>query len=575
MISISIRFERPHFLSSLIVASLQMAFSFSHPYHFAPAYARPVAYFCMEYAIHQPLKIYAGGLGYLAGSHLRSAFALQQNLVGIGILWKYGYYDQTRKSDQTMDVLFQEKVYGFLKKTDIKFTIRVSGNDVWVTAFYLPPEIFNTAPLFLLTTDLPENDYLAKTISHKLYDSNPETAIASAMLLGLGGARLLEYLEWRPEIYHLNESHALPLAFYLYDKYKSLAELKKRLVFTNHTPEPGGNPLTRLSLLEKMGYFCNVPLTEVNAITQNEGDLFNHTLAALRLSSIANGVSQMHKRTLASIWGSYAGICPVISITNAQNFSYWANEEMCRALSEENNEGLRSIKKKGKDQLFELVADQNGEIFDRDILTLVFAKRIAGYKRADLLFRHMDRFEQLVTNRDRPIQIIWAGKPYPMDYTSIGVFDKIVHLCKSFANCSVLVGYELKLSKMLKQAADVWLNVPRITHEASGTSGMTAAMNGAINLSIPDGWFPEFARDKVNCFVIPPSDPSWPEHQQDDADANSLIDVLEKEIVPMYYDYPERWLSIIKNSMQDIIPAFDSNRMADEYYTLLYARAGS
>ena len=201
---------------------------------------------------------------------------------------------------------------------------------------------------------------------------------------------------------------------------------------------------------------------------------------------------------------------------------------MCRALSEENNEGIRSIKKKGKDQLFELVADQNGEIFDRDFLTLVFAKRIAGYKRADLLFRHMDRFEQLVTNRDRPIQIIWAGKPYPMDYTSIGVFDKIVHLCKSFANCSVLVGYELKLSKMLKQAADVWLNVPRITHEASGTSGMTAAMNGAINLSIPDGWFPEFARDKVNCFVIPPSDPSWPEHQQDDADANSLIDVLEK-----------------------------------------------
>lgn len=551
-----------------------MKFSFSHPYSFAPAYSTPVAYFCMEYAIHQPLKIYAGGLGYLAGSHLRSAFALKQNLVGIGILWKYGYYDQVRKSDQAMDVLFQEKVYGFLKRTDIRFTIRVSGHDIWVAAWYLPPEVFNTAPLFLLTTDLPENDYLAKTISHKLYDSNPETAIAAAMLLGLGGARLLEYLEWKPAVYHMNESHALPLAFYLYNQYKSIAELKKRLVFTNHTPEPGGNLQTRLSLLEKMGYFCDVPLTEVNAITQNQGDLLNHTLSALRLSSIANAVSNLHKQTLLSIWQGYAGICPLISITNAQNFSYWADEEMYKTLAENNDGALRNRKRNGKDQLFELVADQNGEIFDRDILTLVFAKRITGYKRADLLFRNMERFVQLVSNKDRPIQIIWAGKPYPMDYTSIGVFDKIVHLCKSWSNCSVLAGYELKLSKMLKQAADVWLNTPRITHEASGTSGMTAAMNGAVNLSIPDGWFPEFARDKINCFVIPPSDPSWPEHQQDDADCDRLFDVLEKEIIPMYYDYPDRWLSIVKNSMRDIVPQFDSNRMAREYYELLYTRAG-
>src|SRR5688572_1565457 len=156
-----------------------MNFSFNHPYKFAPEYSKPVAYFCMEYAIHQPLKIYAGGLGFLAGSHMRSAFELKQNMVGVGILWKYGYYDQVRKSDQAMDILFQEKVYGFLQKTGIKFTIPVSKHDVWVTAYYLPPEIFNTAPLFLLSTDLPENDYLANTISHKLYDFNPEAKIAA------------------------------------------------------------------------------------------------------------------------------------------------------------------------------------------------------------------------------------------------------------------------------------------------------------------------------------------------------------------------------------------------------------
>jgi starch phosphorylase len=547
-----------------------MSFRVKHPYTFAREYAMPVAYFCMEFAIHQPLKIYAGGLGFLAGSHLRSAYALKQNLVGIGILWKYGYYDQVRKSDQTMDVLFQEKVYGFLKKTDIKFTIKVNSHEVWVTAYYLPPEIFHTAPLFLLSTDLPENDYLAKTISHKLYDSNPETTIAAAILLGQGGARLLELLDWEPAVYHLNESHALPLAFYLYKKYRSIPELKTRLVFTNHTPEPGGNPQTHVSLLEKMGYFCGVPLAEVNALVQYENNILNHTLAALRLSGRANAVSGLHQKTLVNMWAGYRGICPLISITNAQNYEYWANAEMYKALKEEDDNALRDHKRICKEQLFELVADQNGEIYDPDVLTLVFAKRIAGYKRADLLFRKMERFIQIVTNKQRPVQIIWAGKPYPMDYNAIGVFDKIVDLCKTYTNCSVLVGYELRLSKLLKQGADVWINVPRITHEASGTSGMTAAMNGAINVSIPDGWFPEFARDKENCFVIPPANPHWPDHQQDDADADSLLDVLEKQVIPMYYDDPDRWLTIVKNSMTDIIPRFDSDRMVDEYYEKMY-----
>jgi glycogen phosphorylase len=547
-----------------------MKFSFSHPYSFAEAYKKPVAYFCMEYAIHQPLKIYAGGLGFLAGSYLRSAFALKQNLVGIGILWKYGYYDQVRKSDQTMDVLFQEKLYGFLQKTDIKFTIRVSQHDVWVTAYYLAPEIFHTAPLFLLSTDLPENDYLARTISHKLYDSNPETKIASAILLGVGGARLVEQLAWQPEVFHLNESHALPLAFYLYDKYKDIDKLKKHLVFTNHTPEEGGNPRTDISLLEKMEYFGNVPVTEVRAITQTDGELLNHTLAALRLSGRANGVSKLHLQTLTRMWRGFKDLRPLISITNAQNFVYWADKPMYEALAKGDDEALRKRKSICKEQLFECVADQNGEILDKAVFTLVFAKRIAGYKRADLLFRNMDRFVRLVSNKERPVQIIWAGKPYPMDYTAIGLFDKIVHTCKSYSNCSVFVGYELKLSKILKQGADAWLNTPRLFHEASGTSGMTAAMNGAVNVSILDGWFPEFAKDKINSFVIPPADTTWHEHQQDDADANSLYDLLENEIIPMYYDYPSRWLSIVKNSMRDIVPNFDSDRMAAEYYEIMY-----
>ena len=547
-----------------------MAFSFSHPYIIAKDFQTPVAYFCMEYAIHQPLKIYAGGLGFLSGSFLRSAFLMRQNVVGLGILWKYGYYDQVRKSDQTMDILFQEKVYGFLQPTGIKFSIKVSGHDVFVTAYYLPPEVFNTAPLFLLSTDLPENDYLAKTISHRLYDSNPETRIAAAILLGSGGAKLLEILNWSPKIYHLNESHALPLAFYLYAKWKDLNLVKERLVFTNHTPEEGGNPKSETFHLEKMGFFCGIPNTEIKAITGCDGQVFDHTLAALRLSGIANGVSELHHKTLSHIWGGYENICPLISITNGQNYKYWANQDQYEALSTNNDNALLAAKAKGKELLFDTVADQNGEILRKDVLTIVFAKRFAGYKRADLLLRNMDRFQSLVKNKDRPIQIIWAGKPFPMDYTAIGTFDRIVNVCKEYSNCSVLVGYELKLSRLLKQGADIWLNVPRLTHEASGTSGMSAAMNGAINMSIPDGWFAEFAVDKTNSFVIPSADPALPDHQKDEEDANNLYNILEKEVIPMYYDYPESWLNIMKNSMRDITPRFDSERMAKEYYEQLY-----
>lgn len=200
-------------------------------------------------------------------------------------------------------------------------------------------------PIFFLTTDLPENDYLAKTISHKFYDANPETRIASAILPGEGGVKLLEALNCEPDIYHLNESHALPLAFYLYNKYKNQDDVKKRLVFTNHTPEESGNQKTSLSLLEKMSFFCDVPLTEVKAITQTEGDELNHTLTALRLSKNANTVSQMHQKTLEVMWSKHTNICDIISITNAQNYSFWHDEDMYKALAKNDDEVLLRKKK--------------------------------------------------------------------------------------------------------------------------------------------------------------------------------------------------------------------------------------
>lgn len=547
-----------------------MSFTFEYPYESSSLYRKKVAYFCMEFGIHQPLKLYAGGLGFLAGSFMRSAYELKQPVVGIGILWKFGYYDQVRKPDQTMDVLFQEKVYGFLKKTDIKFSIKISGHEVFVTALYLPPEVFHTAPVFFLSTDLPENDYLAQTTCHKLYDANPETKIAAAILLGEGGAKLLEKINWLPDVYHLNESHALPLAFHLYRRYRSKEEVKRRLVFTNHTPEPGGNERTEITRLEKLGFFDELPLDEVMHVVDCRDGILDHTLAALQLSGKANGVSELHRQTLCRTWKSAGEICPIIGITNAQDFSYWHDPVLYDALQRNDREAIARRKLEGKRQLFEEVADQNGELLREDVLTMVFAKRFGGYKRPELLLTDTERFQRLVTNSERPIQVIWAGKPHPMDYAGIAQFNTIANICKTYSNCSTLIGYELKLSKLLKLGADVWLNVPRIGHEASGTSGMSAAMNGAINLSIPDGWFPEFVRDGVNGFVIPPADPQWPEHKQDEMDANALYDLLEKVVIPMYYEDKTSWVKIIMNGMRDILPGFDSSRMTKEYYERLY-----
>ena len=204
-------------------------------------FTKKVAYFSMEFAVHQPLKIYSGGLGFLSGSHLRSAYELKQNLIGIGILWKYGYYDQARNQDQSLQVTWMEKLYSFLQDTGIRYQINIHDHPVWVKVMYLDPEVFKTAPLFLLSTDLPENDHISQTITHRLYDANVATKIAQFILLGVGGAKLVDELGFNPDRYHLNEAHGVSSVFYLYKKFGSVDEVKKRLVFTTHTPEEAGN----------------------------------------------------------------------------------------------------------------------------------------------------------------------------------------------------------------------------------------------------------------------------------------------------------------------------------------------
>ena len=546
--------------------------NFSVPYPVEERYTKRVAYFSMEFATHQPLKIYSGGLGFLAGSHLRSAYELKQNLVGIGILWKYGYYDQERHQDQTLDVAWNEKQFSFLEDTGIKFQINIHEHPVWVKAFYLNPETFKTAPLFLLSTDLPENDYVSQTITHRLYDANVATKVAQFILLGVGGAKLMDMIGFNPELYHLNEAHGLSAAFYLYNKYKNnIAEVKKRLVFTTHTPEEAGNEKHDIYLCHKMSYFCGLSVDEVKKLTGMPDNQFNHSLAALRFAHLANGVSQLHGHVSRAMWGKYDDICPIISITNAQNWRYWADKQLYRFAEAGDDYGIDDRKKYLKKRSFEIVADQTGKIYNPDVFTILWARRFAGYKRAGLITTAEERFEKLLADTKYPVQIIWAGKPYPVDHPAISEFNQLVHLSKRYKNVAVLIGYELGLSKRLKQAADCWLNNPRVPREASGTSGMTAAMNGAVNFSTDDGWIPEFINHGHNGFVVPKADyANMATHEQDEYDLNKLYEILEVEILPLYYDNYNTWRQVMKNGMQDVRFQFDSNRMAHEYYELLY-----
>lgn len=544
---------------------------FQVPYEVDPIYSKKVTYFSMEFAVHQPLKIYSGGLGYLSGSHLRSAYELRQNMVGVGILWKYGYYDQARNQDQTLQVQWNEKQYNFLEDTGIKFQIQIHEHPVWVKAFYLNPETFKTAPLFLLSTDLPENDYISQTISHKLYDANVATKVAQFILLGVGGAKLMDELNFNPAIYHLNEAHGLSAAFYLYNKFGSKEAVKQKLVFTTHTPEEAGNEKHDIHLCERMSYFCGMSLERVREVTGITGDMFDHSLAALRFAKLANGVSQLHGEVSRQMWGKYDGICPITSITNAQNWHYWADKQLYRFLDDHNTDAFIDRKRFLKKRAFDVVSDQTGKLLNPDVFTIVWARRFAGYKRADLLTRDEERFRALLANTKYPVQIIWAGKPYPLDYPSISDFNMLVNLSKDHKNVAVCTGYELTLSKRLKQASDVWLNNPRVPREASGTSGMTAAMNGSVNFSTHDGWICEFINHGNNGFVVPPINYSAISvHEQDEYDMIKLYEILENQILPMYYDNPHVWRQIIKNGMRDVRWQFDSNRMAKEYYDVMY-----
>ncbi len=524
-----------------------------------------VAYFSMEIAIDQSLATYSGGLGFLAGSHMQSAGYLQMPMVGVTMLWSYGYYDQRIDHNGEVEVAYIRKSYDFLTDLNVKTTVDVFGEKVTIKAYRVEPEFFGTCPVYLLTTDIEENSEWARKISHKLYDGDEKIRIAQETVLGVGGVRILQAVGYKFDVIHMNEGHALPAAFELLRQYNgNLNEVRKRTVFTTHTPVAAGNEVHWVDTLMEGGFFAGCPRDKAVSLG---GENFSLTVAALRMSRIANAVSQLHGLVAKKMWDWVQGKCPIKAITNAVNLHYWQDERIANA---QKPQELLDAKIEMKKDLCQYISDNCGKRFDPNVLTITWARRFADYKRAWLILMDKPRIEKLLN--ENKVQLVFAGKFHPDDKMGKEMFNKILKESQTMKNVAVLPGYELALSAKLKKGSDIWLNTPLRPFEASGTSGMSANMNGALHLSILDGWAVEGTWNGINGYTVeyPGLDDDIPWEERHWKDHKRIMDILENEIIPTYYENPTEWARLMRQALRTSEAYFNSDRMVVEYYNRLY-----
>ena len=524
-----------------------------------------VAYFSMEIAIDQALSTYSGGLGFLAGSHMQSAGHLQLPMVGVTMLWSFGYYDQRIGSDNQVEVAYIRKSYDYLTDLNVQTTVKIFGEDVIVKVFKLEPETFNTCPIYLLTTDVEGNSEFGRRITHKLYDGDERIRIAQEAVLGIGGVRLLQEIGYDFDVIHMNEGHALPAAFELLRQYNgNLNEVKKRTVFTTHTPVAAGNEVHWVDTLLEGGFFSGCPRQYA---VELGGENFSLTVAALRMSRIANAVSQLHGLVANKMWDWVSGRCPIKAITNAVNLHYWQDPRINGHL---NDSAILDAKFEMKKDLCQYISDTTGKRFDPNVLTITWARRFADYKRAWLILMDKPRIEKLLN--ENKVQIIFAGKFHPDDTMGKEMFNKILKESETMKNVVVLPGYELALSAKLKKGSDIWLNTPLRPFEASGTSGMSANMNGALHLSILDGWTVEGTWNGINGYTVeyPGLDDEIPWEERHWKDHKCVMDILENKIIPTYYENKQEWARLMRQAIRSSEAYFNSDRMVVEYYNRIY-----
>ncbi len=594
----------------------------------------PIAYFSTEYGLHESLGIYAGGLGVLSGDHAKAASDMDLPFIGLGLLYHNGYFRQNIDPDGRQHHLFND--IDFLRLPlrplhttsgrDLVVTVELPGREVLARVWQLT---VGRVKLYLLDTDIAENDPADRPITSQLYVRGREMRLCQEMVLGVGGVRALRELRIKPAVWHMNEGHS---AFLTVERLRELVKdghpwgqaceaVKKSTIFTTHTPVPAGNEQFDMALVEKYlaGYARTMSvdikkLLELGkSYPEGSNQPYNLTAVAVRLSGYSNAVSRLHGDVSNDMWRHLfpeSDKAPIKAITNGVHVATWLGHDI-RTLIEEKIgtdwqehmtdpaywQAVKNLKDgelwdahmSQKERLIRLVRHRLVEQFarhgkspdemrevahmlDPKVLTIGFARRFATYKRAGMIFQDYERLRKIVTNAEQPVQIIFSGKAHPADQPG----QELVKLIWDMALRSELRGhvffiedYEMRIARHLVQGVEIWLNTPRRPREASGTSGMKAGMNGAVNLSISDGWWPESCNGK-NGWIINDGRELDNEEMQDYADSESLYDILEHQAVPLFYGgrkkgVPAGWIEMMKESMATIIPAFSAARMLEDY----------
>lgn len=602
-----------------------------------------VAYFSAEFGLHECLSVYSGGLGVLAGDHLKAASDLALPLFGIGLLYREGYFRQYLNADGWQQENYPKNDF---HNMPIEPARDASGRQIVIEVEY-PQRLVKAyvwrcqvgrVPLYLLDTDHDENATEDRGITAKLYGGDHETRIRQEIMLGMGGVIALHALGHNPSTYHMNEGHS---AFMALQRIKdlmhregltfdqSIETVKAGSLFTTHTPVPAGNETFGVDLISRyFGKYCadvGISLDHLLALGRqdpgNTSEPFSMTVLALRLSAGANGVSRLHGEVARDMWKETwkhvpTTEVPITSITNGVHARTWVSHDMADLFSRYmgpswlNNPGDQELWQRinevpdtelwrtherrrerlvdfARKRLYQQYKARGAtaselavclEVLDPEVLTIGFARRFATYKRGNLILRDLERLKQIINNSKTPVQFIMAGKAHPADAEGKKIIREIVRFARDpdvRHRIVFIEDYEMCVARYLVQGVDCWLNTPRRPNEASGTSGMKASMNGALNISIPDGWWCEAEGLGPNGWSIGKGENYDDLEEQDAVESDALYNILEQECAPLFYrkgvdGLPREWIARMKCAISTIGPRFNTYRMVQEYSDRFY-----
>lgn len=584
-----------------------------------------IAYFSAEFGIHEGLPIYSGGLGVLAGDHIKSASDLGIPLVAVGLFYRDGYFSQT-----VVDGQQHERYIGHTPADlGLRRAVGAGGQPLEVIVplgtRHVRCEVFQVdvgrVPLYLLDTDVVGNLDEDRWLTRRLYGGDGRTRIAQEIVLGIGGVRALRAAGHRPDVFHMNEGHT---AFVVLERLReevqkglaaeeALAVVRGSAVFTTHTPVPAGHDRFDAHLVDEMlGRYRQQldispsELMDLGRVQRMSTEDLCMTVVAMRGSRATNAVSAKHGEVTRAMWtGLHPGVpeakVPVGHITNGVHPWSWLAPEIVELLDTNLGPSWRdslvtgvpldgveaiddgavwSAKRAGKFRLISEIATRTGDALRDDALIIGFARRFAPYKRGDLLLAEMARIRRLVNNADRPVHVVYAGKSHPRDKAGKDIIQRVVAATQAHGlegRVHFLADYDIGLGRKLVQGCDLWLNNPRRPLEASGTSGQKVALNGGLNASTLDGWWIEsFDQDAQTGFAIGPREVARNDEEGDRIDGAALYEVLEREVVPCYFDrdgaLPRRWIARMKRAIATCLPAFNTHRMLADYVKHYVAR---